>query len=90
LILLILNIRKHRETFPHSTFFTRDDGGHLSVHGAYTTAHSSRVWPVRIAGLLGLGCCRAKPIIAYKGEENRLPGSTGRAEVTVLLWKSEQ
>jgi hypothetical protein len=46
------------------------------------------VWPVRIAGLLGLGCCRAKPIIAYKGEENRLPGSTGRAEVTVLLWIS--
>jgi hypothetical protein len=84
-----LNFREHLEAFPHSTFFTRDDGGRLSVHGAYTTAHSSRVWPIRIAGLLGLGRCRAKPIIAYKGEENRLPASTGRAEVTVL-WKSEQ
>ena len=55
---------------------------------AYALVNKRELPSVRIAGLLGLGCCRAKPIIAYKGEENRLPGSTGRAEVTVLLWIS--
>jgi len=40
--------------------------------------------PVSIAGLLVPVPHWANSIIAYKADENRLPESTGRAEVTVL------
>jgi hypothetical protein len=37
-----------------------------------------------ITGLVVSFLCWAKPIMAHMAAENRLPKSTGRAEVTVL------
>src|SRR5580765_5146985 len=78
MILRLFNFREHLKTFPHSK-----DGSYLSVPGAHTAAHICRASRA-LSQLLAPVPHWAKPIISYKSVKNRLPKSTGRAEVTVL------
>ncbi len=81
-ILCILNFREHLQTFPSRRFSLATIAAALFLAPTprTTAARCDRSqFPVSLVSLPRW----AKPMMAHKAEENRLPKSTGRAEVTV-------